>query len=287
MVLFGLVVFSLYALKNDERVRTSVLSIRALMLTLSGTGLLLSIIGICVLSATMSGAAILDVDRETLATVIFETDVGTAWLLRMAALSAAFVGASIFRTRPVTMLSLACLASGVALASLVWTGHAGATEGLIGALHRIGDIVHMLAAAIWIGGIIAFAILLSNANNLSLTQRALEQFSRVGTVAVILIFVTGLINSQILIGIEHIQKLTTTSYGQLLTIKLALFAVLLGLAAINRWRLTPSLAYHALSSDPTLALRKLRYSTGLEALTMAGILVLVAWLGTLQPPEVF
>ena len=287
MVLFGLVVFSLYALKNDERVRTSVLSIRALMLTLSGTGLLLSIIGICVLSATMSGAAILDVDRETLATVIFETDIGTAWLLRMAALSAAFVGASLFRTRPVTMLSLACLASGVALATLVWTGHAGATEGLIGALHRIGDIVHMLAAAIWIGGIIAFAILLSNANNLSLTQRALEQFSRVGTVAVILIFVTGLINSQILIGIEHIQKLTTTSYGQLLTIKLALFAVLLGLAAINRWRLTPSLAYHALSSDSTLALSNLRYSTGLEALTMAGILALVAWLGTLQPPEVF
>lgn len=44
----------------------------------------------------------------------------------------------------------------VAVATLVWSGHAGVTEGAAGTVHRISDILHMIAAAVWIGAIGAF-----------------------------------------------------------------------------------------------------------------------------------
>ena len=74
-------------------------------------------------------------------------------------------------------------------------------------------------------------------------------------------------------------------YVQLLALKLALFAVMLGLAATNRFRLTP-----ALSRDldagvvPLEALRALRRSIAIEAGLAASVLAIVAWLGTLVPP---
>lgn len=283
MTLFGLVAFSLYALKDDERDLAPVLPMRAFILSLSAIGLMLSAIGICVLAAEMSGMVLFDLDHETLSIIMFETDIGTACVVRMAALATAFIAASLLKTRPVAMLSLACFASGLALATLVWTGHAGASEGLNGSIHRLSDIIHMLAAGVWIGGILAFAVLLSNATNLTLTQRALEQFAQVGTTTVMLIIATGLINSQLLIGLDRIDALISTSYGQLLTFKMVLFIALLGLAAVNRWRLTPALRTTSLIGNPAIALAKLQHRVMLEAGVMAVILGLVAWLGTLEP----
>jgi putative copper resistance protein D len=57
------------------------------------------------------------------------------------------------------------------------------------------------------------------------------------------------------------------------------FAVMLGLAALNRFHLTP-----AVLTDPERALPRLRRSLGLEAALGAVVLALVAVIGTLVPP---
>ena len=71
-----------------------------------------------------------------------------------------------------------------------------------------------------------------------------------------------------------------TPYGRLLAVKLALFAPLLGLAALNRYRLTP-----ALRTGAPRAGARLRRSIRIEALAVLAILVTTAALTTVASPE--
>ena len=71
-----------------------------------------------------------------------------------------------------------------------------------------------------------------------------------------------------------------TPYGRLLAVKLTLFAPLLGLAAFNRYRLTPALR----TGDPRAGAR-LRRSIRFEAFAVLAILVTTAALTTVASPE--
>ena len=110
------------------------------------------------------------------------------------------------------------------------------------------------------------------------------RFANIGTVAVALLVLTGLINAGLLIGIDRLPMLWTSLYGQLLLIKLALFAVMLALAATNRFRLTPALGRILASADPSRRVGDLRISLAAESAAAIAILALVAWLGALSPP---
>ncbi|MXY16521.1 MAG: hypothetical protein F4Y57_05860, partial [Acidobacteria bacterium] len=70
-----------------------------------------------------------------------------------------------------------------------------------------------------------------------------------------------------------------TPYGQLLAVKLALFALLLGLAAINKYRLTP-----ALRTGVPRAGAHLRRAIRLEVVAVLAILATTATLTTLFSP---
>ena len=72
-----------------------------------------------------------------------------------------------------------------------------------------------------------------------------------------------------------------TPYGQLLAVKLCLFAPLLGLAALNKLRLTPAL----LAGDARARL-DLRRSIRMEVMVVLAILVTTATLTTVASPEV-
>lgn len=71
-----------------------------------------------------------------------------------------------------------------------------------------------------------------------------------------------------------------TPYGRLLAINLAIFLLLLGLAAFNRLRLTP-----ALESGDASARIRLRRSIEMEAAAVAAILLTTSTLTTLSSPE--
>jgi copper resistance protein D len=72
-----------------------------------------------------------------------------------------------------------------------------------------------------------------------------------------------------------------TSYGRLLLVKIALFLIMLAIAAVNRTRLTPRLVAGGTAAGP--ALRQLRANALVEAVIGALILLIVAMLGTLPP----
>jgi len=290
MVLAGMVAFSLYALGVEERT-SGILPLIRPAVGLSLVGLMLSGLGMLALAASMTGSSLWALDGEVLREIIGESAIGTAWIVRMVAMAFAVLAASALDRRPSAARFALLTSSAIAIATLVWTGHAGATEGWTGTIHRLSDIIHMLAAAVWIGSIAAFSWMLfrpfgqQTSEQLSVVHRTLEQFSHVGTLAVGLIVATGLINSLILLGLPSPSRLLASLYGQLLLAKLGLFTAMLALAGANRWRLTPALGAAIGIADPAHAIRDLRRSLFLECTAALAILALVAWLGTLEPPS--
>lgn len=114
----------------------------------------------------------------------------------------------------------------------------------------------------------------------------LASFGRVGTIVVAVVILTGLLNTSFLLKLDDLPLLPSTQYGQLLLIKLTLFGGMLGLAALNRFRLSPALARNAKAGNGSAAIRALRVSIGLEFTLAAAILLIVGWLGTLEPMPV-
>lgn len=287
ILLTGLAAFPLHAFARAERQDLRVTgALNAPQRWLALLGLIGSLVGVAQLTASMQGVALLAVDPAMLMTIMGETDAGTAWLVRMAALGVAFAAATRFDKGPTTAAATIVIAGSTALATLMWAGHAGASEGMGGAIHRVSDALHMIAAAVWIGAIGAFLILLRPRDGIAaespaLVVRSLDRFARVGTLCVLVIAATGLINTRMIVGSNDIVGAIAAPYGQLLAVKLLFFALMLALAAANRWRLTPALADDGVT--PGAAQRAIRRSLTAEIFAAAAVLALVAWLGTLEP----
>ncbi|NJR76996.1 copper homeostasis membrane protein CopD [Sphingomonas corticis] len=285
--LFGLSAFSLYGLKVEER--ADALALRPWLVGSGLLGLLLSSIALVLLAAAMAGAPAWPIDREAIGMLLTGSATGTAWEARMVALIVAVIAALITagRTAP---LGLVALAAGLALATLAWTGHGAMDEGATGWVHLVADILHLLAAGAWVGALLGLTLLVMrpavrvDVAHLRLTHRALHGFGLVGTVAVGTIVVTGLVNGWLLVGAGNLPRLLTTLYGQLLLAKLALFGTMLGLASLNRFRLTPAFERSVAVGDHRAALAALRRSLAIETSCAVTILALVAWLGMLEPP---
>ena len=142
-------------------------------------------------------------------------------------------------------IARAALSGGV-LATMAWMGHAAATPGVDGYIHLGADVAHLLAAGAWLGALPPLALMLVRAARARtpavavIAARTTQQFSRVGLVCVGVLLLTGGVNAWYLVGTP--AALFGTRYGQLLLLKLALFALMLVLAAGNRLRLMPYVA---------------------------------------------
>ncbi len=282
MLLFGVPLFTICiapgAVKSGPTLR---LLIRATALI----GLLLSVLGILILAATMSGSALRDVDLASVTMVVTATAVGTAFVVRIGALATAFaLGVPSGGARAIAPLAM--LAGAIALGSLAWSGHGVMDDGRTGVVHLIADIVHLLAAGIWVGalGALLWRLFATNGDGAAAARGALAGFATLGTISVALVLGSGLINAWLLVGPGKLLSLGGSLYGQLLLIKLALFGGMLALAALNRFRLTPGLATATTPAEVDSVIQRLRASLMLETLAAVVILGLVAWLGTLEPP---
>ena len=112
--------------------------------------------------------------------------------------------------------------------------------------------------------------------------RALTGFEWIGVALVTALILTGVGNYLFVVG-PNLDGITHSTYGTLLSLKLALFGVMLGMAALNRFHLSPFMQRAVEAGQYTLACRALRRSLSLEFGAMLLILGLVAWLGTLGP----
>jgi copper resistance protein D len=168
--------------------------------------------------------------------------------------------------------------------SLAWAGHAIGGQGIEGLVHPAADVLHLIAAAAWVGALVPLALLLAmsgrDANSLAVVRTATLRFSTLGIVSVATILLTGIVNTWYLSG--SINALTETKYGNLLLIKIALFFAMVGVAGFNRLRLTPRLVQNT-DAAALAAARQLSRNAVIEAVMGAGIIAIVAALGTLPP----
>jgi len=144
-------------------------------------------------------------------------------------------------------------------------------------LNVAADILHVGAAAVWIGGLLALAIGLPRAaRKLSPEQRArfsaalVPRLSAIALVSVAVIAATGLIRA--LSELTAVSQLWTTGYGRALVVKTGLLALLVSLGWINRSRLVPR-----------LRLAALRRNVAVELVLLAGLVIAVAFLTDLAP----
>src|SRR3546814_15937852 len=104
-----------------------------------------------VLAASMQGVGILSLELQPFWDLVRETEVGMAWIYRSAALLLALAAAVWMTRRPTIAAAILTLAGSVAVATLVWAGHAGATEGTAGTVHGVSYVLNLIAGAALIG----------------------------------------------------------------------------------------------------------------------------------------
>ena len=254
-----------------------------------------AILGLFIKTATATGLSLTEsVDPSAIVNVLVGTRFGTVWLVRMAlfCLLAAVLSPELFGwLRNSAQLCIAGLIlSATLLMSLAIAGHASAAEGVTLLVQIAMDALHLLAAGIWLGGLIPLVMFLNwvkathGPSTLLIAQQATAKFSRVGFVSVTVLVLTGLFNAWVLVG--GIPPLLGTNYGYLLLAKLGILIPLMGLASRNRWRLKPRLSdlanHNDLEKMPKL-LAQLRRSVIAEASLGAAILVIVAIMGITPP----
>jgi putative copper export protein len=95
-----------------------------------------------------------------------------------------------------------------------------------------------MAASLWMGGLLGFPILLTGPlramprfARAELLGRSVRRFSKVATIAVMVLVATGLYAA--LLHVPSLSALVSTPYGRVLSMKLALLVFLLALGAQN------------------------------------------------------
>ncbi len=275
MVLFGAPLFQLYA-------RGSAAASGRMLWGAAWAVLLGALVSLSAQTASMTGEAGDALRLPAIWDVASGTGFGkgvSARLILAAGFAAVLAGVA---ASPGRTILLTLLGAGVT-ASFAWTGHGAGEDGAAGLLHQGGDVLHLLAAGAWLGALaVLVAAVLTRSPDLEALHLGLNRFSAVGPAVVGVLILSGLVNSGFLVGLSGVALLAISPYGLLLLAKLALFAVMLGLAWTNRRHLTPKLGA-ALGGTAAGEVRALRASLVIETLLGLGVLAAVAGLGMLEP----
>lgn len=286
MILLGTPLFVLYGLRTSDGLDLG--WPRRLLIAASAVVAIASAAAFLAQTSVMAGSVTEGLKFASLGFMLTGTSLGPAFVARaLIAAGALVVLLSAKPSRPIWIVI--ALAGSAVSASFAWTGHGAATEGPGHYPHLAGAILHSWAAAVWLGALTALLImtfkrrLKGPAADLVL-YRTLHGFSGVGTAAVAVLFLSGLVNSWFMIGPDRLSGLLTTSYGLLLVVKLLMFGLMLALAAVNRFHLTPDLGM-ALDDAADLhnAVGRLKRSLAMETLVAIALLAVVAVMGTLAP----
>ena len=143
-------------------------------------------------------------------------------------------------------------------------------------LNVAADILHVGAASVWAGGLLALAVSLPRARRLAAEERGrfaaalVPRLSAVALVSVAVIAATGLVRA--LSELSAFSQLWSSGYGRAILIKSGLLVALVALGWVNRSRLVPRLRLDAL-----------RRNVAAELALLAGIVIAVAFLTDLAP----
>lgn len=183
------------------------------------------------------------------AVLLLSTDWGTVWVL--GAVGAVLMPILFLAASPTGLRGAARRASWVLSTVMAagmcafpaFSGHAAGSEGLRWLLIP-ADILHVMAAGSWIGGLL-FVLAAEaearrrNGGEGSLLADVVPRFSPVALVSAGLLAATGTLAS--FVHIESVGALFGSTYGRLLLAKVALVLLVMVLGALNWRRLTPLL----------------------------------------------
>jgi len=135
---------------------------------------------------------------------------------------------------------------------------------------------HMMIVALWFGSLLPLW-LISKQESITVSSVIIGQFSSLAAWTVPLLFLAGLGMAIVLVG--NWANLWT-AYGISILLKIALFVLLMGLAALNKWRLVPAIAAGSVDSLTTF-----RRSIVAEWCLMVCVLVVTAVMTGLFSPN--
>ena len=216
--------------------------------------------------------------------VLAETNWGRLWIWRAVLIIGA--GAALFAAwrrgggEGWTLAPTAALGA-AALLTVSLTSHAAATPGVrVEAL--VNDFVHLISAAVWTGGLFAFALAISvvfrradgGAGRRAALAAMAARFSALAGASVAALILTGAFSAWAQVTIP---QALATPYGAALRAKVAVVALLLALAAANLVFVRPRLR------GDGRAARWLRRLVAAEAALAAAAVLAVGFLTALEP----
>jgi copper transport protein len=160
------------------------------------------------------------------------------------------------------------------------------------------DVVHVAAAAVWLGGLVGVSIVLRRRPPylVASTVGIVRRFSTVAAVSVAALVVAGTAMAWVETG--SWRGLWETAYGRMVLAKVAVTLGVIVLAVLNRYRILPAIAGDLDDADPvgpdatvpsdddgarTARWRRLRRTVGAEALAIVAVLGITAVLVNTTP----
>ena len=237
--------------------------------------------GVALLGAELQGSSVWDAARPDVLGDLLRTRFGLAWVTgvglwlvtglavaarpaAMPALRPASVGATglaLGRVEPRLRLLLVPLGALALLPAL--SGHASVEPPV--AVLLPANVAHVVAMAAWLGGVGALVLAvraatvrLGAADGTRLLLAVVSRFSRLAGVAVVVLFVTGVVQGVVEVG--SVPALVDTAFGRAVLLKLVLFGAIVALGWRNRSRLLPALGRAEPESGRARRLLRARWS---------------------------
>jgi copper resistance protein D len=174
--------------------------------------------------------------------VLTDTQFGRVWEARLLVAILLCCIWLVGRTRGLHLSLLQAALATAFVGTLAWSGHAVGTMGSGGFLHLGGDVFHLVTAAAWVGGLVPLLMFLGprargSEPPLADCYRVLRRFSMLAAWSVAVLAASGALNTWFMTN--GLQSFLGTDYGDLVLVKIALFVVMLGFGAANRYSIAP------------------------------------------------
>jgi copper transport protein len=227
------------------------------------------------------GGGLLNFANTQIIPIRVATHFGQAWTVMTFAwlgVLALLVGAWVTPRRREPLLASAGLTSLAIAFGISWASHPASR----GTLALIADYLHLVAGALWVGGVVGLAILawasrpLSRAAREAIVRSCLLRFSRL---AVPIVAVLALVGAYLALReLPNPSALVTSSYGVTLLLKSIVFVGAITLAGHHHRSIVPTVAAGG-------SVARIRRTLALEAGLLLLALALAATLSQTAPPR--
>ena len=270
----------------DEEPRPSVLEVTGRWALLIGLGLLIGVAWIAAATglsgvgrlpwlglglATIGLVLLAEAQRRAAGTdmgTLLGTSIGRALVLRAVGIAVAALGLAVAArvrgaVRTWTYVVVGVAAAGAAFAHAA-AGHAATGAGLW--VKVIRHWVHVVAVGVWLGGLAGLLVGIRGTAD-EIKARAVRRFSTVAGVTLVVVAVTGIFRA--IDELPTVADLWGSPYGIVVIIKVVLFAVLVGLGAVNRYRSVPRSSE---TLSPLRRVSRIELSVALATMLAAAVL---------------